>query len=107
METVWGFRPELSQPVGMTLEREGCCSKCLGCFVCFACCQNNMFMHYGEKNIKAGVSQPGVGDYFASSIQPIGGGGLHPRLDLFVRHEGEETPAAVVEGPMCFAGWLG
>ena len=61
--------------------------------------------HAGDVDIKAGTTKRKSNQYFARSTQPIGGGGCTPTLNLV--RTGETEPMAVVEGPMCFGGWLG
>lgn len=95
--------PDTQAGVAMTLERQGCCSKCLGCFVCGDLCVNEMFMHAGDKELKPGTTVRESTDYFARSTQPVGGGGFTPTLNL--HRQGEEAPMAVMQGPCFFGGW--
>jgi len=91
----------------MTLEREGCCSKWLGCLICGTKCQNDMYMHIGEFNGPIGVTKEG-GNYFGRSVVPKEGAWFTPTLNLATAQPGVgEQPFGVVEGPYCFAGWKG
>ncbi|EDQ90718.1 uncharacterized protein MONBRDRAFT_24368, partial [Monosiga brevicollis MX1] len=103
------YEPDLTQPVAMTLEREGCCSRCLGCFVCCDMCAQHMYMHPGEVDVKPGTTVKEEGGYFARTRQPIGAGGFHPQLELYTNEtpEAKETPFAYFDGPCLYGGWLG
>lgn len=91
----------------MTYEREGCCSKWLGCFVCTKCCQNDMYMHAGEFSGPIGATKP-ESTYLGRSVVPIGAGGLTPTVNLTNRGRGAGTENfATMEGPCIFAGWKG
>eukprot|EP00052_Salpingoeca_macrocollata_P007505 m.60390 g.60390 ORF g.60390 m.60390 type:complete len:370 (-) comp16086_c0_seq1:55-1164(-) len=98
------YRPDLTVPAAMTLEREGCCSKWLGCCACGDCCQNDMYALYGERDVKPGKVK-NTNDYFGRSYQPKWGGCFTPTVNMFLR--GEQDPFATVTGPTFFAGWLG
>jgi len=45
-----------------------------------------------------------TGGHFARILQPCGGGGCHPVLDILSVNNGQETPVAVLEGPMFMKG---
>lgn len=100
------FKPDLAKGPIMTLERDGCCTKCLGCFVCTEGCQNDMYMHVGDFTGSPGTTKP-EGTYFARSVMPIGGGGCRPRVDITAGGARANDPFAIVSGPCCFAGWKG
>ena len=91
----------------MTLERQGCCSKWLGCFLCCECCKNEMFMHVGEFNGPIGSTKPGSGNYLGRSVTPLDGPFFTPNVDITTTASGVEQRFGVVEGPTCFAGWKG
>jgi hypothetical protein len=90
----------------MTLERDGCCAKWLGCCVFTPGCQNDMYMHVGDFEGRPGVTKP-EGEYFGRSVVPIGGGGCTPTLNLTTKSRPRDQAFAVVEGPGIFAGWKG
>lgn len=108
------YIPDTNAGVAMTLEREGCCSRWLGCWVCSSFCQNDMFMHPGSASVSPGSTRPEQDTYFARSVIPIGGGGCTPTFELFVREgvrskmgvDGEEKPFAWSQGPTFYGGWL-
>ena len=57
----------VGEPV-MTLEREGCCSKCLGCPILSTICMNDMFMHAGKPaGLKPGQTKAETGQYLGRS----------------------------------------
>lgn len=92
----------------MTFERDGCCSKWLGCFVCSPFCQNDMYMHTGNFAGEVGTTKP-EGQYLGRSVQPDNGGGTIPTLVLHnrARPAGVAQNFGYVEGPCIFAGWKG
>jgi len=104
-------RPDISHPMRelgafMTLEKFGLCQRISGCFVCAECCQAEMRLHAGDVG-DPNTDRPG---YFredtvvARSFVPIGGGGCTPTIMVMDRNNGQEIPAAVIEGPTCFGG---
>ncbi|EDQ90623.1 uncharacterized protein MONBRDRAFT_24199 [Monosiga brevicollis MX1] len=94
--------------VAMTMDRDGCCHPRkfgLGCFVCFACCQDEMFMHAGGPDIKPGDTRAEDTTWMSRSAVPIGGGGFHPTFE-FTTQDNKEEPFAYASGPCCFGGWM-
>jgi hypothetical protein len=92
--------------VALTLERQGCCAKWPGCFVCSEKCQDEMYVHVGNVDLQPGDTTAASRNYIGRTIQPIRGGGFTPTLNL---HDPSDLvkPSAVVEGPCCYGGWLG
>jgi len=89
-----------------SFDRPGCGTKILGagCPTFCACCQDEVFMFPGNK-----VGEPGKlaieGDFIATSVQPICGGGCTPTLELSEHSGGAaQDPYAFIEGPTCFGG---
>lgn len=121
------FSKQAGPPV-FTMERDGCkcCSKCLGCFVCNMCCQEDSYIFAGDptnggsgpkgpcmgacstkwEGPEPGTIGPVTGGHFARILQPCGGGGCHPVLDILSVSNGQETPVAVLEGPMFMKGCM-
>jgi len=91
-----------SQPAVMTMARPGLCNKCCnGCFVCTACCQNEMFNFMGDTGTEQDANALAQnGNHIGHSIVPCGGGGCTPQIDLSAG--GQQF--GVMEGPTCFGG---
>lgn len=119
------FSKQEGPPV-FTMERDGCqcmtCKKWLGCFVCNMCCQEDSYIFAGDPT-NGGAPPTGccsrewtgpvpgtigseTGGHFARILQPCGGGGCHPVLDILSVNNGQETPVAVLEGPMFMKGCI-
>eukprot|EP01137_Pigoraptor_chileana_P033049 Opistho-2@23404 len=105
LPTSHGYTTSPEAGVAFTLEREGCCNRCIGCCICCACCQNDMTVHGGNASVRPGMPPLQSPTYFGRSLVPIGGGGLVPTVHLFTT--ASETPFAVVKGPTFYAGCLG
>eukprot|EP00051_Salpingoeca_urceolata_P027387 m.481279 g.481279 ORF g.481279 m.481279 type:complete len:339 (+) comp22114_c0_seq1:271-1287(+) len=96
------YQPDANAGVAMTIEREGCCSKALGCFAFANCCLEEVFYHNGDVDIKPGTTKEGDGTYFARAKMPKYGGGCTPELHL----EANGQQFSTLQGPSCFGGWL-
>jgi hypothetical protein len=96
--------PDKTQPAAMSISRPGCCDKIGGCWVCTACCQNEMFSYIGDTGDQDANALAATGTHTGHSIVPIGGGGCTPTIDMFANAGGQETPFGVLEGPTCFGG---
>jgi len=105
------------QPVLLSMVRDGgqrCCRfgspcRCLDCFVCMQCCQDNLHIYAGavpdvgeERGLPINLPQDRV---IGSVIQPIFGGGCTPTLHLRVGQRDDEEPFGKIEGPCIFGGW--
>jgi hypothetical protein len=42
------YLPDKTVPVAMVVERDGCCNKWIGCFICGPKCQSEAFVHGGD-----------------------------------------------------------
>eukprot|EP00505_MAST-04D_sp_SCG-Rhode-Island_P003477 Stramenopile-MAST_4_protein_3477 len=106
-----GERPDESRPLYdrgafMTLERIGLCNRLPNCFVCSEVCRDEMRLHAGDvgkANQAGNLSQE---DVLAYGKVPIGGGGCTPTVHVMDRSTGNEVQTAVIEGPMCFGGFM-
>ena len=88
----------------MTLERQGCCTKWLGCFICCGKCENDMYMHLGESQYAVGTTTP-ESAFFGRSVLSTATACLTPTMDLY-EGTSKQTSFATVEGPCCcFGGW--
>mmetsp|Transcript_79153 Transcript_79153/g.109968 ORF Transcript_79153/g.109968 Transcript_79153/m.109968 type:complete len:375 (-) Transcript_79153:51-1175(-) len=101
------FLPDRSVPVAMVVERDGCCNKWIGCFICSEKCQSEAWLHGGDVNEEV---KPGS---LGNSNPKIIGRSKVPRddccvphLDMFESTAGTETQYAKLTGPMCFGGCL-
>jgi len=91
----------------MTLERQGCCSRCLGCFLCSGKCENDMFIHSGNYQGPIGSTTP-QSQYLGRSILSRNTPCFTPTVDLYTGNNTQSPkPFAAMEGPTCFAGWKG
>jgi len=123
------FAKQEGPPV-FTMERDGCkclsCKKWLGCFVCNMCCQEDSYIFAGDPTNGGGPPTgmcggacstkwtgptpgeigPVSGGHVARILQPCGGGGCHPVLNILSSKDGQDTPVAVLEGPMFMKGCI-
>eukprot|EP00039_Didymoeca_costata_P018767 m.334879 g.334879 ORF g.334879 m.334879 type:complete len:341 (+) comp17458_c0_seq1:99-1121(+) len=93
----------------MTLERKGCCSKWLGCFMCTPCCQDDVWVHDGEPaGLKPGdTSEDNIGpSVIGRSVVPMDVPCFTPTVNL-ADPSSLDNPFAIVEGPCFMAGWMG
>merc|ERR1712196_661356 len=70
-------------PAFMTMERFGCCTRFANCWVCCECCQDEMRIHradLGEDG--SSVGSLGTENLKYRAVQPIGGGGCTPTLEI-------------------------
>jgi len=105
---------DMAQGAFLSMERLGCCTKWVNCWVCCALCQDEVRLHAG--NVGSALnSGPRPGNIpedtiIARGIMPIGGGGCTPTVELFdgANDAGisDGTPFGVVEGPTFFGGCL-
>lgn len=100
-------------PSAFSVQRNGglcgpCCGgapcKMLGGYICCACCQDEIHVYAGDA-----PQIPGDASHAAwklgSAITPIGGGGLHPTLNIMEDVPGQAPEQILqVTGPMCFGG---
>lgn len=97
-------------PVALTLEREGCPSKCcLGCFACHPTCSDGMYLHAGAVAIEPGKAKAANPACVSFASQPFMGGGFTPTVNIMERasNTGPEaawSTLAKVEGPCVFGG---
>lgn len=119
------FAKQEGPPV-FTMERDGCkcitCKKWLGCFVCNMCCQEDSYIFAGDPTNGGappsgccsttwtgpvpGDIGPVTGGHFARILQPCGGGGCHPVLNILQVQNGQEQDYAVLEGPTFMKGCI-
>jgi len=97
----------------LTVERQGCnCSKLcfspkpyLGCFTCMEMCTEEVTIHEGFVDGEPGEIESS--NAVMKITQPMQccdySSGCTPTLNL--SKPGEDTPSAIVTGPMCFGGW--
>ena len=88
----------------MTMTRQGCCWKWLGCFAITNCCTNDMFLHSGEAAVRPGDEDINALQTIGRSKVPIGGGGCCAKVNLTTN--GQKDPFAVARGGCCFGGML-
>jgi len=104
------------QPVLLSMVRDGgqrCCRlpcRCLNCFVCMECCQDNLHIYAGKIADEEGKERGLANNLpenrlIGSVIQPIFGGGLTPTLHLRAGQTDFEEPFGKIEGPCLFGGW--
>lgn len=108
-----------SEQAVMTMEREGCdccftgpCPKpCLCCFACTESCADGAQFYAGDLEGNPGVfkGERERTKLLGEMIQPVGGGGFKPVLQIMDRDstKGSNAPAemfAATRGPCCFGG---
>ena len=96
----------MDAPVGFTFEREGCCTKCVGCCNFAMCCLDSMSMHAGP--ISEPPSQAGKlldnSKVFGSATQEKGCSCI-PSLKIFDGPKTSHTkPFSMMHGPFIFGG---
>lgn len=107
---------KVQEPAFLTLERDGCdlCRKWMGCVVCGMCCQEDMYIHHGDPSANGKPGKVGrlEGGHFARLLQPCGGGGFHPKVNILTNPskappgQGDEQLIGSIDGPMCMKGCL-
>lgn len=99
------YMPDKSLPVAWVVERDGCCNKWVGCFICGPKCQSEAWVHGGD--IESGVKPGSLGN---SNPRVIGRSMVPktdcftPHLDMFENAGGIETQYAKLNGPCFFGG---
>jgi len=100
------YLPDKNLPVAMTLERDGCCNKWIGCCLCGPKCATEAWTHGGDP----GSGKPGsIGNshknVIGRSVQPLDGW-FTPKLDMYESISGSENEYAQLTGPCFFGGCL-
>lgn len=123
--------------VAMTMDRKGCCTKCIGCLICTDGCRDDAYMHMGDAQVSTGklVACPRPAlyhnflwcpfplklshqihggqtkssdtNYFGRSVQAPHGGGFTPTFFLGDQINKADPGFATVKGPTFYGGWLG
>jgi len=111
----WSYEP--SGLPFMTFEREGCdcclgsapCPKpCIGCFACNESCRQNGVLYSGDLTGQPGASNKDRSKLLGESVQPTGGGGFKPIMQIMERADANDPTGktelfAAARGP-CFTG---
>jgi len=114
----WSYDPADKESPFMTFEREGCDCCCTGpcpkpCLFCFACsdgCLEKGELHAGDMVGKPGEKkgQREKAKLLGQSVQPPGGGGFKPLMQIMERGDGDDATGktnlfAASRGP-CITG---
>jgi hypothetical protein len=112
----WSYEP--SSPPFMTFEREGCdccigdgpCPKpCIGCFAVSESCRQNGVLYSGDLTGQPGASNKDRSKLLGESVQPPGGGGFKPVMQIMERADANDPTGktelfAASRGPCCTGG---
>ena len=113
----WSYDPAESGTPFMTYERDGCdccctgeCPKpCIGCFACGEKCRDGGTLYAGDRTGKPGSGDRDTAKLLGEVVQPPGGGGFKPVMQMMERADPDDPKAettlfAAVKGPCCTGG---
>lgn len=100
------YRPDMTQPVVMTLERDGCCSKWIGCWICGPKCQSEAWLHAGNIDGKPGHLATSNEQTVIGRSQVPANVCFTPKLDVLSGPGSTETAIGQMSGPCFFGGCL-